>query len=99
MRHSAHATIPLHLWLQHTRADRGFEKHGWDDENSAAFFIEAFSEHEALTWGREISQEFVRRLYGDRGLIWRPTDYAHWIEADPASRFRRIAPVASREDR
>jgi hypothetical protein len=66
---------------------KGFEKHGWDDEDSGAVFIEAVSEQEALTWGREISQEFVRRLYGDRGLIWRHADYAHWIETDPASRF------------
>jgi hypothetical protein len=41
----------------------GFEKHGWDDEDSEAVFIVAVSEQEALMWGREISQEFVRRVY------------------------------------
>jgi hypothetical protein len=63
------------------------DKHGWDGEDSEAVFIEAESEQAALTWGQQISQQFVHRLYGDRGLSWKPGDYAHWIESEPSSQF------------
>ena len=64
-----------------------WEKHRWDAEDSEAAFIEASSEAEALAWGREVSREFVRRLYGTQGLNWRETDYANWIEAAPETTF------------
>jgi len=65
----------------------GWEKHGWDDEDSEAVFIEAASEQEALTWGREVSREFIRQLYGTRGLVWKDTDYANWIENAPETKW------------
>jgi hypothetical protein len=64
-----------------------FDKHGYDDEDSEAVFIEAQSEPDALAWGCEISREFIQRLYGGSGLTWRHTDYANWIESAPTSRF------------
>ncbi len=64
-----------------------FEKHGWDDEDSEAVLIEAESEQAALTWGLQISQQFVRSNFGERGPAWSPENYAHWIESDPASQF------------
>jgi len=64
-----------------------FDKHGWDDEDSEAVFIEAESEQAALAWGQQISLQFVRSLYSDRGMTWKPDNYAHWIESEPSSRF------------
>jgi hypothetical protein len=60
---------------------------GWDDEDSRAIFIEAASVEEALSWGRAISEEFLKELHRDRSVSWAMHDYAHWIEDDPAARF------------
>ena len=38
--------------------------HGWDDEDSEAFFIEATTADEAHEWGCRVSQHFIRHLYG-----------------------------------
>jgi len=61
--------------------------HGWDDECSEAVFIEADSPSQALEWGREISERFVRRLYGDSSISWLRSDFAHWIEEHPEAEF------------
>jgi len=58
-----------------------------DDEDSAAFFIEAPSQAEALAWGREVSEKFVRDLHRNDEVSWKALDYAHWIEDLPSSRF------------
>jgi hypothetical protein len=67
---------------------------GWDDEDSEALFIEAESEDEALKWGREVSERFMRQLHGDSSVSWTALGYAHWIEADPAGRGWRAEDVA-----
>ncbi len=36
---------------------------GWDDEESGALFIRADSASEALAWGAEVAERFVRELY------------------------------------
>lgn len=64
------------------------DKHGWDDEDSYAFFIEAESPDHALNWGEEVSEAFCKFLYeesGWRGAIpsWKADEYARWIESKP----------------
>lgn len=61
--------------------------HGWDDEDSAAVFIEAESADEALEWGRQVSERFLSELHGDAGISWNALGYAHWIEDDPTNRW------------
>lgn len=39
------------------------EKHGWDDEDSYAFFIDAPTQADALEWGRHLSERFVSGLF------------------------------------
>jgi hypothetical protein len=58
-----------------------------DDEESAAVFIDAPSRSDALAWGREVSDAFIRRLYNDEQISWKAFNYAHWIEDLPSSRF------------
>jgi hypothetical protein len=58
---------------------------GSDFESSTGVFIEAPSDADALAWGSEISEAFLRHAYGDSAISWKALDYAHWIEADPAS--------------
>ena len=61
--------------------------HGWDDEDSAAVFIEAESAEEALEWGRQVSERFLSELHGDPSVSWDALGYAHWIEDDPSKRW------------
>jgi len=42
--------------------------HGWEDEDSAAVFVMASSEQQALQWGRTIAKSFVGRLFGGGGV-------------------------------
>jgi hypothetical protein len=62
-------------------------RHGWDDEDSIAFFIDAGSEEEAISWGREVAQRFVRELFcrqGEtEGYDWVSAGFANWIEEHP----------------
>jgi len=64
------------------------DKHGWDDEASYAFFIEAETTEQALLWGREVSEEFFRYVYQKSGWdgplpSWKEDRYGYWIEDDP----------------
>jgi hypothetical protein len=56
---------------------------GADFESSTGVFIDAPSEAEALEWGREICEAYVRYEHGDPSISWRHLGYAHWIEPDP----------------
>ena len=58
---------------------------GSDYESSTGVFIDAGSEEEALEWGREISEAFVRYEHDDPSVSWRALGYAHWIEHDQES--------------
>jgi hypothetical protein len=58
---------------------------GSDLESSTGVFIDAPSGADALAWGREISEAFLRHAHGDPAVSWKALNYAHWIEADPAS--------------
>src|SRR5262249_367682 len=57
------------------------------EEASEATFIEAESAEQALAWGREISEEFVRRLFGSRVVDWKSNNFVHWVEAEPQSEY------------
>jgi hypothetical protein len=64
------------------------ERHGWDHEDSYAFFVLAESPEEALEWGREVSEAFCRYIYQESGWAqalpsWKDDGYGHWIEEDP----------------
>ena len=68
------------------------ESHGWDDEDSNAFFVIARSPEDALRWGREISEALCSHLFlswGWEGPIpsWKDSSFAHWIEEDPEAEF------------
>jgi len=72
------------------------ERHGWDDEDSYAFFVEAPSENAALRWGQEISERYVAQLWDRLGRAdsypgWVEGEYANWIERSPLSRFSGMA--------
>jgi hypothetical protein len=64
-----------------------FTRFGHDDEDSAAVFIEADSANDALAWGREISEEFIRHLFADPTVSWQHMRYAHWIDAHPEEAY------------
>ena len=60
--------------------------HGWDDEDARSVFIEADSADDALAWGREIAENFVRSLWSshpEASVSWSAGGFAHWIETDP----------------
>jgi hypothetical protein len=65
--------------------------HGTDFESSACVRIAAESEEEALRWGREVAERFVKELFGDPGISWKALGFAHWIETDPDEALRSAA--------
>jgi hypothetical protein len=65
--------------MDHNRAT------GSDFESSTGVFIDAPSEADALAWGCEISEAFMRYAHGNPSVSWRALRYAHWIEPDPES--------------
>jgi hypothetical protein len=72
------------------------QNNGWDDEDSYACFIDAESEADALSWGQELSERFVGRLFKKANWespipSWREARYANWLERDPLSRFSGLA--------
>ena len=54
--------------------------HGWDDEDSQGVLIEAEDEAEALAWGQEISERFIKLLFSDESMSWKQHGYANGIE-------------------
>jgi len=60
---------------------------GLDDEDSEAVFIDAESSQQALEWGREISEHFIRQLYENSEISWLRRNFAHWIEEHPETKF------------
>jgi hypothetical protein len=67
---------------------------GTDFESSAAIRIEAESEEQALEWGMEISERFVKALFGEENVSWRAERFAAFIENDPdvLDRWRESLP-------
>jgi hypothetical protein len=52
---------------------------GCDDESSCALVIEASSPDEALDWGRQVAEEFYRRLYRDDQTSWARARFADQV--------------------
>lgn len=78
---------------------KGNEIQGWDDESSEAFFIEASSHDEALSWGCKVAESFTRSLFRAAGWdreipSWEDSGFAYWIEKDPEAVFSSDALVA-----
>ena len=63
------------------------EANGWDDEDSAALFIDADDVRTAEQWGQAVAQAFFAWLHGDSNASWRDRRYASWIEPDPWSSY------------
>lgn len=67
------------------------EAHGWDDESSSAFLVQAQSVEEALAWGDKVANAFVAWLFARDGKVpptsWSEAEYASWIEEEPAAVF------------
>jgi len=57
------------------------------EESSEAIFIEAESADQALAWGREISERFVRELFGDKPVDWKSMNFTHWVESEPQTEY------------
>lgn len=63
------------------------ESAGTDFESSWSFLVEAENADAALSWGRQLAEEFVGRLFeqaGINGYSWASGNFAHWISDDPA---------------
>ena len=69
----------------------GNRTHGWDDECSSAFFVRANSAEDALFWGCEVAECFVRNLFDSAGYrdipSWKAAKYAFWIDENPNTEF------------
>lgn len=67
------------------------QAHGWDDESSSAFFVQADDEETALSWSCEVAERFVRSQFEKAGWTdipsWKKAQFAFWIEAEPALTF------------
>lgn len=57
------------------------------EESSQAVFICATSQEEALAWGLEIAERFVKDLFPDGSKSWKSGKYAHWIEGSPEEEY------------
>lgn len=64
------------------------KEHGWDDESSEGFFIEASSREGALAWGCEVAESLTHYLFQASGWnrkipSWKESGFAYWIEQNP----------------
>lgn len=68
---------------------------GTDGESSGTIWIEAKTETDALTTGREFAEQCTASLFAPYPDIlfsgWAAADYAHWIEHHPFERFSGLA--------
>jgi hypothetical protein len=78
----------LYIFSYQTPKQTGVSaREGYAEEASAALFIEAEVAEQALAWGREVSEEYVRRLFPGQTHSWKTLGYAHWIEPEPAQEY------------
>jgi hypothetical protein len=59
---------------------RSNSEHGTDFESSSLVWIIADNEEQALNWGYEISEWFVKLLHEDINISWKKDGFAAWIE-------------------
>lgn len=55
-------------------------EYGWDDEDSESIIILSESADQALIWGEEISERFIKLLYMDINISWKQSGYSHLVE-------------------
>jgi hypothetical protein len=65
------------------------DTHGTDNESTGAVRIIAADEKQALSWGREIAERFVKTLHQDPTLSWKQLGFAAWIEEHPDDHLRQ----------
>ena len=61
---------------------------GTDFESSAELWIEAPSEADALAWGAQVAEAFVRYIFeraDQTPYSWIEANFAHWIDASSDS--------------
>jgi hypothetical protein len=63
---------------------------GHCEEPSEALFIETDSAEQALAWGREVSEAFLKTLYDDQAISWKALNFAHWIEPNPKLEYPAV---------
>jgi len=78
--------------------DASPQKTAASQTHSLAIFIEAPSEQAALVWGREISEEFTRRLFHNKKISWKEMKLPHCIADEsflecPSKEVRQIPVV------
>lgn len=86
-----HNQKPLPIFLfrfgfESPAQQRSNNARGWDDEDTRAVFIESGDADQAMSWGREIAEAFVQRLWaveGEPAPSWKQAQFAHWLEANP----------------
>jgi hypothetical protein len=84
------AVVPRYLYIFGYQTPEQLEvsaRQGYAEESSRALFIEAASAEEALAWGREISEEFVRRLFPKEKVSWKEMNFAQWVESAPQREY------------
>jgi hypothetical protein len=60
---------------------------GPSEEASEALFIEAADASQALDWGREVSEAYVQKLFGNQQLSWKSQGFSHWVESEPHKEY------------
>ncbi len=57
------------------------------EESSRGLFIRAEAEDQALAWGTEIAEAFVKTLFSDPAVSWKSLHYDHWLETRPEKEY------------
>lgn len=57
------------------------------DESCEAVFIEAPSSEEALAWGRQISDRFLKRIFASSSVTAPARTILDWIELNPENEY------------
>ena len=91
----------LYLFGYETPAEQAANDNCDTDFESTGFFrILAESEEEAVNWGDELAEWYVKNLSGSENPVsWRAAGYASWIEHEPdevltkASELGKAIPV------
>jgi hypothetical protein len=66
------------------------EANGTDFESSAAVRILAEDEQQALAWGQEIADQFVRGLFLPQEVSWKNERFSGWIEGTPDEGLQHV---------
>ena len=83
MKNQQHMAMPKYLFTfgyETPIQAKNNNQYGLDDEDSLNVFIKAENELQALEWGREIAEDYVRKLYQDPAISWKAQGFSHWIE-------------------